>query len=409
MIPLTAKDDADAVDSLPGVRKSDLVILVTTLGITTAGAFMVIPFLAIYLTTSRHLSIASAGAVLAIMIVLERGGTFVTGILSDRSSPKLLMVSGMAVNSAGLLLLAFSDQLPPIMVGAVLLGSGTAFFLPACKAVLAGVAEVYGPRAFALRTTATNAGSAVGPLIGGIFYGHFTTLLVAAALLHLLCAFPIGRLNVQRPSRGTSTMGIFTRAYSILSDSAAMVLMIASIGFWICFSQFTLSFPLHAKNVLGSAGAVGIFTTLNAVVIVGAQLLVVRIALKRSDQAVGVIVYGMLMMAVAFGALMLRSDISALVVFTVFFSLAELLIGPSLDSAAHAISPRGQEATYLGFVSVGWAIGAPLGNYIAVVTHHLHLATWGACALIATVTAVAFHQFKKPYRRRLSPPSEAAI
>jgi len=408
VIPLTTKADADAVGVVPGVRRSDLAILLTTLGLSMAGAYMVIPFLAIYLTTSRHLSIGSVGGVLTIMIVLERGGTFVTGIWSDRYSPKKLMVSGMVASGAGFLLLASARQLGPIVASVIPLAAGNALFLPACKAVLAGAAEAYGPRVFALRTTSANAGSALGPLVGGIFYDHFAMLLVAASLLHLSCALPVSRLKISRPSHGASTTGVFKRAYSVLSDPAAVVLLIASIGFWTCFSQFTLSFPLYAKSVLHSAGAVGVFTTLNAVIILGAQLLLVRVVLKRSDQAVRVILYGMLLMTVAFGALMTGRSIVALVTFIVFFSLAELLIGPALDTAAHAISPQGQEATFLGFVSVGWAIGAAFGNYVAVVTFRLslgagsHIVTWGCCALIAIGTAVAFRLFQDTYQKRSS-------
>ncbi|WP_406300157.1 MFS transporter [Embleya sp. NBC_00888] len=379
-----------------------------TLGLSMAGAYMVIPFLAIYLTTERHLSIASAGAVLTTIIVLERGGTFATGILSDRHSPKALMVAGMVTGGAGFLLLASARQMVLIVASAILLGAGNAFFVPACKAVLAIAAEVYGPRVFALRSTAANVGSALGPLIGGVFYDHFTTLLVAASILHLACIFPLGRLRAPSSSGGEPVMGVFKRARSILTDPAAVWLMVASIGFWTCFSQFTLSFPLHAKNVLDSVGAVGVFVALNAIIIISAQIFLVRIFLKRSDQALSVIIHGMILMTVAFGALMAGNGVVQLVTFIIFFSLSELLLGPSLDAAAHAISPRGQEAAYLGFVSVGWAIGAVLGNYLAVLTFDRnpdsdsHFVTWGSCALIAIGTAAAFHLFQTTFRKRSS-------
>ncbi|MFF7992706.1 MFS transporter [Kitasatospora xanthocidica] len=379
-----------------------------TLGLSMGGAYMVLPFLAIYLTVERHLSMSSSGAVLTTMIVLERGGTFLTGILSDRHSPKALMAAGMVAGGVGFLLLASARQLVVIVASAVLLGMGNAFFVPACKAVLAIAAEVYGPRVFALRTTAANAGSALGPLIGGVFYEHFTALLVAASILHLSCVFPVIRLQASTSSGGTPAMGVLKRAQSILSDPAAVWLMVASVGFWTCFSQFTLSFPLHAESVLGSAGAVGVFTTLNAVIIIFAQIFLVRIVLKRSDQAVGVIVRGMLLMVVAFASMMTGRSVVQLVMFIIFFSLSELFLGPALDTAAHAISPRGQEAAYLGFVSVGWAIGAVLGNYLAVSTFDLHpdsdshLVTWGSCALIAIGTAAAFHLFRTTFRKRSS-------
>ncbi|MEV0535866.1 MFS transporter [Kitasatospora sp. NPDC050463] len=401
---------SDAGDDAPpgraGARRSDLAVLVAALGLSMGGAYLVLPFLAIYLTSERQLSIAAGGAVLTTIVVLERGGTFVTGILSDRYSPRALMVAGMAAGGAGFLLLASARQTAPIVASAVLLGVGNAFFVPACKAVLAVAAEVYGPRVFALRSTAANAGSALGPLVGGVFYDHFTALLVAAAVLHLACVVPVSRLRASAASGSARAMGLVERARSILSDPAAMWLMVASIGFWTCFSQITLSFPLHAQDVLGSPGAVGVFTTLNAVIIIAAQILLVRIVLKRPDQAVGVIVRGMLLMVAAFGALMTGRSAVQLVAFIVFFSLSELLLGPALDTAAHAIAPRGQEAAYLGFVSVGWAVGAVLGNQLAVLTFDRapgsgsHLVTWGSCTVIAVGTAAAFHLFRTTFRKR---------
>ena len=121
---------------------------------------------------------------------------------------------------------------------------------------------------------------------------------------------------------------------------------------------------------------------------------------------------GMLIMTCAFVSMILASGIIALVVFTLLFSLSELLVAPCLDAAADSLAGPRRRATYLGFVSVGWAVGAVVGNSIGVQTFSSgspswhHSVSWFSFTLTAAAGALAFGAMRRGYRRRQ--PSAAA-
>jgi MFS family permease len=368
---------------------------------------MITPFLVIYLIGTEHLSITVSGVLATTMLFIQRGGTFASGIVSDRYTPKAMLVSGCIISSTGYLALAETHGIVPATASAVMLGIGPALFSPACKAILAQAADRSGPRVFALRTTVTNIGSAIGPLLGAAFFAHFTDLLLGACLIHAAGALGLARAKIPAVENSGQRDSLISRGRSVLTDSLAIQLMAASIGFWFCYSQFTITIPLYALAALHTKRAIGLLTAINAVTIIIFQFSLISVALKTAEHAVRVLSFGMIVMAAAFLTITFGGNWAAFIAFTLLFSLAELLIAPSLDAAAHAIAPAGQAAAYLGFVSAGGALGAILGS-IGIVSYRIivwplgHPASWPICILIAVVAALAFAQLRKSYQARRS-------
>jgi len=395
--------------------------VVIILSLTTTATYMVLPFLVLFLTRTIHLSFRSAGLALALLVIVQRGGAFAGGIASDRYSPRAMMIAGLAASACGYLSLSLATGLPAIGGSLIVLGIGTALFLPACKAVLAVVAEEIGPRAFAVRTTVTNGGSALGPLIGGALFSDFKVLLLVISLLHILCCYPaaranpLGRREAKAPPPAGSkraTAGFRGAVADVATDPLLLGLVAASVGFWICYTQFDLTIPMYAAQVLWSPGAVGLLTTLNSVAITVLQLPLLKRVLTGPHRAVSLLTLGMLIMTCAFVPMILASGIIALVVFTLLFSLSELLVAPCLDAAADSLAGPRRRATYLGFVSVGWAVGAVVGNSVGVQTFNSgspswhHSVSWFSFTLTAAAGALAFGAMRREYRRRQ--PSAAA-
>lgn len=393
--------------STPSAALQPVRLLLLALGVNTIGAFMITPFLLIYLIGTEHLSITASGALVTAMLTIQRGGTFASGIASDRYTPKAMLVSGCIISSTGYLVLAESHGIAWATASTGMLGIGSALFVPACKAILAQAADRSGPRVFALRTTVTNAGSAIGPLLGAAFFAHFSDLLLGACLVHATSALGLICARIPVTENVEQYASLLSRGRSVLTDSLAIQLMAASIGFWFCYSQFTITIPLYALAALHTKSAIGFLTAINAVTIIVFQFSVISVALKTAKHAVRVLACGMTFMMTAFLIIALGSGWAEFIAFTLLFSLAELLIAPSLDTAAHAIAPTGQSAAYLGFISAGGALGAILGS-IGIVSYHIstwpfgHPASWPICILIAAVAVLAFGQLRKFYQARLS-------
>ena len=114
-------------------------------------------------------SLAQIGMLAAIYPAVWGLGQIGTGALSDRIGRKGLIVAGMWIQALGIALTAASARMPGFVIGAVLLGLGTAMVYPT---LLAAIGDVAGP---AWRASAVgiyrfwrDLGYAVGALLAGI-------------------------------------------------------------------------------------------------------------------------------------------------------------------------------------------------------------------------------------------------
>jgi len=87
------------------------------------------------------LSIGQVGVLAAIYPGVWGFGQLATGWVSDRLGRKWMIVSGMWLQAAGILLTAITQSLPPWILGAVLMGLGTALTYPTLLAAVGDVAH----------------------------------------------------------------------------------------------------------------------------------------------------------------------------------------------------------------------------------------------------------------------------
>lgn len=380
--------------------------------IMTVGQFMIIPLLALYLQVSLGESPARIGVVLTVVVVTAQGLPVITGMLSDRWGPRALLLIGIACRSLGFVGFALGHGFPLFVVSALLVGVGGAAFTPAAKAVLAQTSGPMRVEAFALRSAAVNAGAAVGPLIGGLFFTHFQLVfgvavaLQAAYLVVLLVAVRSQpQPAAQRPRLG----GIFV---AMVGDRALLGLTVASIGFWFLYTQFNFTFSLYSRDAFGLTGQVGLLFAANAVIVLALQYVLIA-RLSRRLGGWGLCVTGATVLATGFGCLAVLPSVGALVLFTVLFSLGELLIVPTLDTLASDISPMVTVGSYLGFVSIGWALGGVAGNLLGGALYAIARSAgsfpqfWGVNVAVGLVTAAAFLLLGRLVHPRSAAPAAA--
>ena len=364
--------------------------------LVSVGNFMVAPLLALYLHVGLHEDAASIGLVLTVLIAAQQGLPPLTGILADRFGLRKLVVAGLVARSLGYAGFAVGGPLPFLLLWAALSGAGGAAFTPSAKALVALAAHPRRLEAFALRSVAVNAGAAVGPLVGGLFFGHFRIVCFAAvatytlfltALLHRVPADSAGA-----PSKGRATRG---RVRAAIQDPARLGLTAASVGFWFLYTQFTFTVPLYAADRFGITGFTGVLFALNAILV----LLLQYAAVARAAPRLGswrTLALGALGVGVGFAALAGIPATASLLVFTVIFSLGELLVVPTLDNLASLLAPPQALASYLGIASAGWAIGGVIGNLLGGALYALaheadaYAILWLGDAALGLATALAF-------------------
>ena len=346
------------VRSLPSEVQS---IFIATL-IFRAGT-MAFPFLSAYLLGHDGLSVADVGAVIGAYGVGALVADIAAGPILKVASTKTVMITALAANAGLVALLPALDGKLTILMATIAWGFFYEAFTPASySAIVNASAESIRKVAFSCHRLAINLGMAVGPALGGLLFAWNKNAVFGAnaAIVLVAALFLFTR-------RGSSTH----RDQAVVDASAQRKSLVAcswreESRFW---SFFVLALPIHFAFALppaymsayvindrGLSGAwVGAIFTLNAVLIV-----LFEVPLNKAMQSVGhrrglLIGYGLT--SAGFALMGLFASVPGLLIATVFWSLAEMIVFPALMHYASDVSGEEVLDRNMGLYSAGVSIG----------------------------------------------------
>jgi DHA1 family multidrug resistance protein-like MFS transporter len=337
----------------------------------TFGSNLVLPYLAVYLTMEQGVSAWAVGTAFTAKLWAQQGLMVFGGSVADRIGTVRTMCLGLLVRALSYVLIVTAASDFGAVLACGLLGLGSALYIPAGKAALsrlvAGGAETMS--VFALRSTANNVGTALGPLAGGLLLllaSPGIGFLVAAGLF-LALVVPFWQLRhriphtAPRPGKGEA--GGRPGMWHVLRAHPRMIwIVVTAVVFGFCYVQIEYALPITAAAEQG-ASFVGVVYTVNAIAVVVLQL-VLSARLSRLANSAAVISAGLAVMAVGFG-MFSQGTIVCLLLGTVLFTIGEVVIDPRLDGEVAQTVPAAQRATAFGMVGLGIALGGTLANAIA--------------------------------------------
>lgn len=157
------------------------------------------------LFASRGLSVQAVGVLTAIYPAVWAFGQLATGALSDTLGRKPLVVGGMLVQSGGLAMVAGTRGFAPWVVGAAVLGLGTATVYPTLLAAVGDVAHpAWRASAIGVYRFWRDAGFAVGGLVAGVtadLVGLRSAIWLVAALTAVSGLVAAARMYETLPAR----------------------------------------------------------------------------------------------------------------------------------------------------------------------------------------------------------------
>jgi MFS family permease len=376
---------------------------------------MLVPFLTVYLTTQRHLSVDFATFAMGAWGAGSLVGALTGGHLADHIGRRRVMLISL-LGAATVLFCFGTFESPPVIVagvfGCALLAD---MYRPAASAMIADLVEpAQRPHAFGLMYVAINLGFSIGPVLGGILTKYSYTWLFrmdgsTSAAYAAIILFAIAETLPRRAAAESGRVEpqpaapepVPNALQHILRDRAFLIFCGASLCMGLMFMQSMSTFPiyLHARGI--EADRYGRILALNGVMIVCLQLPLTHL-LSRFNRA-SVIVWSAVLTGAGFGLIGAATSVWEFAATVVVWTAGEMMSAAYASTIVSDLAPVALRARYMGAFSMCFSsammFGAPLGG---LVLHHLGGAwLWGgagAMGLIAAALYLSIH-------RAMTPPS----
>ncbi len=365
---------------------------------------MAYPFLMLYLTNHRQVSLAFASQMVGLFGLTSIFVSPIAGWMSDRwGSQKLLLFS---LYSSGLFLCLYPFAYSKFSIGllTVLWASTTQLFRPAAHSAIASVVAPEQRRlAYSLQRFCINLGMSIGPAAGGILAHYsFPLLFVIDGISTLLAAiwFTYTLHIPKEPS--AERHGFVDSLKGPLRDSKFMLFLLALIPVNIAFCQTDSILPMFVVEELKLTTAFyGMVFTINTVMIV---FLEIYLNLKTSHWSFFYpILLAMLFVAAGDGILIWATSGNWVIATVIVWTFGEMFLFPSTNQYVMDLAPAALRGAYSAMYVLSYSVSQWLSPIIGtfLVTHYSYQANWTACAGLSLVSLVGMAMISRKNRPQL--------
>ncbi|MFY9915583.1 MAG: MFS transporter [Nocardioidaceae bacterium] len=350
--------------------------------LSAVGSGLTLPFLLVYLSRIRDIDLVTAGLAVSTVALAGFAGNPFGGWLTDRWGSRWSLVCGLTLAAAGAFLIAGVRSPWQAFVAVSVAGFGVAIVVPSQDSLLAVVVE---PRhrsaVFAVRNATLNAGYGIGAVLASLIVdltssASFVLLYVVDGLTFLVFVPVLWLLlpgagarpaDLGRPSQAQATSGyaLVLRDRTFLRTWVLIALLV-TVG----FSQTLAAFPVFATADGGiSAAALSIAFAINTVIVVVAQLPVLRL-MDGHRRTTGIVV-ACLLWAAAWAVTFLAGQfdgVSAVAGFCLalgVFGVGETFLAPSQAALVNDLAPDDLRGRYNGLYTLAWTAGFLVGPAVA--------------------------------------------
>jgi len=372
------------VRAAPGWLK----LLLVGQGVNAAGELAWI-YLTLYLVVQRGIAAHSAGLVAGAFGVALIAGNLFGGALGDRIGLKPALAGALAGWALGCIAMPMtpSGALAPVAAAAGLTAGASR---PLLFALVTGALPVERRReGIALSRAASNAGTVIGPPLGGLLAAaDFTAVFIVDALssvvlLAVVLAFvPRPETKVERPER---TGGILRalRHDRQLAFLVASVLAVDSV-YRLLYSVL----PLLLHDLSAAAWVYGLTITANCVVIV---LFEPRLARRLAGhRAFALIAAGYALVGLGFLELGVSPALGTVFGAVLIVTFGEMLYKPTATAHAANLAPHGMTGRYQSLYAGASVAGMLFSPVVGITAYEAApRLLWPCAALVALLAAAA--------------------
>lgn len=345
------------------VRRRGLLVLLGNNLLMWTGFIMVVPLLAVHYVDGLGWAAAAIGGILAVRQFMQQGLGVFGGIIADRIGVKGLIMAGVLLRALGFGLMAWADTFPVLLVSAIFAALGGALFEAPSRAAVVQLSlpEERG-RYFALQSTISSIGTALGPLIGTLLLRYSFDLVALTAASCYIVAFVLVLFGLPIKENGeVGEQQLFSGLQLALHDRTFMIFTALGSGLWFMWVQFSVALPLQATAVTNTADVVSWMYMINAAMSITLQYPLVQL-LSRWLSPMSLMAAGMVMMACAFGAIGFIQSTPLLLATVAVYVCGTLLAMPSQHTASAELANPRALGSYFGVGALSLAVGGGVGN-----------------------------------------------
>jgi MFS family permease len=339
--------------------------------VNAVGSGTILPFNLIYLHNVRGISLAAAGAALAVAAATGVASGFAAGSIVDRIGGRNTLVGGLLLQATAVALfpLIRSGWHAAALLG--LFGVGTACFWPGQSTLLARLTPPdKRHHTYSLQRISMNLGIGLGGVAGGLIATtsrpHSFTWLYAIDA----CTFfgYIGVLAWIREPRHEPEPHEERASYrEVARDGAFVRLILLNVVFVAAGYEVIALMPVYAKNHAGVAERwIGFVWFANTMLIVLAQMPITKWLEGRRRMAalawMNVLWAGAALIVLA-GGTSARAGTAAgvMIAATMVFGIGECLQGATQGALVADLAPERLRGRYFALGAMSWSLGSVLG------------------------------------------------
>ncbi len=380
-----------------GVRglSRDLWVIYTATLINRSGT-MVLPFLALYLTTQLHEDAATAGLILTFYGL----GALVTapfiGKLSDKIGSLTVMKISLFFSGVLLIFYPFITGFPLLLAVTLVWSIINEAFRPAVMSLISYIAPADKRRtAFAMNRLVINLGMSIGPVAAGflaqlnfsiIFYVDAATAIAAALFLSF---YPI-RHKIDKEEIEREVEKLQSHKGIVLKDIRFLFFLLAITPATMVIFQHLGVLPLYlVKDLHFQTSTFGMLTAVNTVLIIFVEV-PLNTAMNNWSEKKS-LALGALLIGVGFGATAFVSSVIPLIITIIIWTFGEMILFPASSSFAAEISPPNRRGEYMGYFQMSFSLAFTLGPWLGTLVYD-NLGgkeVWFAAFIVSLISASA--------------------
>ena len=363
----------DEVEMLRGTRAPPGVLfLVVGACVVTIARAMTLSFLAIKLDQDFRLSPTEIGFLLGAGPLIGAFTAPLVGALSDHWGRKATLTLVLIVLAIGMTALGLAETVVFFCIAQIVTVVAISVYGPMSRALMSDIClETVRLKYFSWRHTASNAGWAVGPLIGVAAGVASTTLFLAAAAVYLLLAILLQLIHLPMPDPASGqpsskTVSFLGNIQAAVRDRRLRCFVGGSIFLLAVYGQWTATLaPYLTENVAGGVAIFAYIVSINGVVVLFGNPFARRIVERFGP--LKALTAGCVCFATSQIGFMNSESLAELSMSIVFLTVGEILVIPSEYILIDNVSAARNRGSYFGaqsFSMIGSFIGPTLGGAV---------------------------------------------